>query len=257
VEAISRSPYWADSAILVVEDDAANGVDHVDGHRSPSFVISPYARRSFVDHNYYTQIDVVRTIEQILRLPPMNQHDLAATPMRTVFTDIADLESYQSLPNEIRLDEMNDSHATDCSRRALDLAPLKMALVRPRVPDTAEKLLNRAIWYANSDFARPYPGDGRLLLPVEVRYGQEREMNDAARLAQGNPPKPLSPSGDGDLRRLPSAEVIAWLGDFCQQPKTFSVLTASRAGKGPAIEALPLVSNLETLAQCIPPELAI
>jgi hypothetical protein len=174
VEAISRSPYWADSAIFVVEDDAANGVDHVDGHRSPAFVISPYARRGFVDHNYYTQIDVVRTIEQILGLPPMNQHDLVATPMRTVFTDIADLESYRSLPNEIRLDEMNGSYATDRFRRAWELASLKMALAWPRVPDANEKLLNRAIWYGNFDFARPYPGDARLLLPVEVRHGQQR-----------------------------------------------------------------------------------
>jgi hypothetical protein len=88
----------ADSAIFVVEDDAANGVDHVDGHRSPAFVIRPYARRGLVDHNYYTQINVVRTIEQILGLPPMNQNDLVAKPMRTVFTDIADLEAIGRCP---------------------------------------------------------------------------------------------------------------------------------------------------------------
>jgi hypothetical protein len=167
VEAISRSPYWAESAIFVVEDDAANGVDHVDGHRSPALVISPYARRDFVDHTYYTQIDVVRTIEQIL-LPPMNQHDLVATPMRTAFTDTADMGPYNALPNEIRLDEMNQPHAADPIRRAWEQASSKMFSTWPRVPDSDENLLNRAIWYANFDFTRPYPGDGRILLPSQV-----------------------------------------------------------------------------------------
>lgn len=87
VEAASNSAYWRDTAIFVVEDDAAGGLDHVDGHRSPAFVISPYPRHGYVDHTYYTQIDVVRTIEQILGLPPMNQHDLAGAPMWNTFAE--------------------------------------------------------------------------------------------------------------------------------------------------------------------------
>ena len=117
VEAISNSPYWQNTAIFVVEDDAAGGLDHVDGHRSPAFVISPYARHGYVDHTYYTQIDVVRTIEQILGLPPMNQHDLAAAPMSTAFTDSPDLTPYKALPNESPLDEMNPVKAPAGLRR--------------------------------------------------------------------------------------------------------------------------------------------
>jgi hypothetical protein len=168
VEAISTSPYWRDSAIFVVEDDAANGVDHVDGHRSPVFVISPYARRGYVDHTYYTQIDVVRTIEQILGLPPMNQADLVATPMRTAFTDVPDFAPYKALPNGVRLNEINQSHAGNSTRRAWELASGKMFSAWPPVPDTDERFLNRAIWYANTNFSRPYPGDNRVLLPSEL-----------------------------------------------------------------------------------------
>ena len=80
VEAISNSPYWKDSIIFVIEDDAQNGVDHVDGHRTIGFVISPYTRRGIVDSRYYTQIDWIRSMEQILGLPPMNQMDMAVDP---------------------------------------------------------------------------------------------------------------------------------------------------------------------------------
>ncbi len=81
VEGISDSKFWQDSAIFVVEDDSRKGVDHVDGHRNPTLVVSPYARRGTVDGTYYTPLNITRTIEQILGLPPMNQLDLAANPM--------------------------------------------------------------------------------------------------------------------------------------------------------------------------------
>jgi len=113
VDTISHSPYWRDSAIFVVEDDAQNGVDHVDGHRTVGFVISPYARRGIVDSTYYTQIDIVRTIEQILGLPAMNQMDLAATPMRDAFTNTPDGRPFDARPNTVPLDEFNpDPNAT-------------------------------------------------------------------------------------------------------------------------------------------------
>ncbi len=77
---------WSTSAIFIEEDDAQNGVDHVDGHRSPGYIISPYAvQNGPTDHTFYTQVNMTRTIEQILGLPPMNQFDLIASPMRTDF----------------------------------------------------------------------------------------------------------------------------------------------------------------------------
>ena len=86
IDYISHSKVWSTSAIFMEEDDAQNGVDHVDGHRSPGYIVSPYAVQGGpTDHTYYTQVNMTRTIEQILGLPPMNQFDLVASPMRTAF----------------------------------------------------------------------------------------------------------------------------------------------------------------------------
>ena len=169
VEAISNSPYWQNTAIFVVEDDAAGGLDHVDGHRSPAFVISPYARHGYVDRTYYTQIDVVRTIEQMLGLPPMNQHDLAAAPMSTAFTDSPDLTPYKALPNESPLDEMNPVKSASRFEKAWGRESAKMFAAWPPIPDSPDNnLLNRAIWYSLHSYALPYPGDDRVLMPSEV-----------------------------------------------------------------------------------------
>ena len=97
VDYISHSNVWSSSAIFIEEDDAQNGVDHVDGHRSPGYVISPYVKQQVnpdgtgagvtVDSTFYTQVNMTRTIEQILGLTPMNQFDLVAAPMLTLFAD--------------------------------------------------------------------------------------------------------------------------------------------------------------------------
>jgi hypothetical protein len=97
VDAISHSPIWSSSAIFVEEDDAQNGVDHVDGHRSPGYVISPYVIQKVNSDGtgagvtevstFYTQVNMTRTIEQILGLTPMNQFDLVASPMRPLFVN--------------------------------------------------------------------------------------------------------------------------------------------------------------------------
>ena len=97
VDAISHSSIWSSSAIFVTEDDAQNGVDHVDGHRSPGYIISPYVKQKVKpdgsgagvteDSTFYTQVNMMRTIEQILGLTPMNQNDLVASPMKTAFVD--------------------------------------------------------------------------------------------------------------------------------------------------------------------------
>ena len=93
VDEISHSKYWKDSAIFVVEDDSQDGADHVDGHRAPVQVISPYAQHGAVDSTYYTQITMVRTIEQILGAQPLNQKLAAATPMYGAFTEQARLHA--------------------------------------------------------------------------------------------------------------------------------------------------------------------
>lgn len=172
VDAISHSPYWKETAIFVVEDDSQNGVDHVDGHRTEALAISPYTKHNaVVDSTYYTQIDMVRTIEQILGLPPMNQMDLAASPMYSAFTDQPDFTPYDILPNQIPLNELNPGSTTAVGKvqRAWILASNQMfgkAKLRP--DEQNEELLNRAIWYSIKGFDHPYPGDTKVLLPEEV-----------------------------------------------------------------------------------------
>ena len=165
VEAISHSPVWDKSAIFTLEDDAQAGIDHVDGHRTTAFVVSPYARRAAVDSNYYTQIDMLRTIEQILGLPPMNQVDLMATPMRGLFTDTPTMTPYTAVvPDVARLRNPPLEALTGIARQWAE-ACLRIDFTHP---DAApEQLLNRAIWYALKGFT-PYPGDTRVLTPAEV-----------------------------------------------------------------------------------------
>jgi YVTN family beta-propeller protein len=102
VETISHSKVWKDSAIFGVEDDTQNGTDHVDGHRGPAFVISPYAKGGVQDE-YETQLNMVRTVEQILGIAPMNQEDYAAEPMYGAFTETPNFEPFTAAPNEIPL----------------------------------------------------------------------------------------------------------------------------------------------------------
>ena len=107
VEAVTRSKFWPRSCLFVVEDDPQFGLDHVDGHRTVAQVISPYTRRRFVDSNNYNQTGMVKTIELILGLPPMNQLDLSATPLRGCFREAPDLTPYTCLPSRVPLNEMN------------------------------------------------------------------------------------------------------------------------------------------------------
>src|SRR5260370_8756024 len=107
VEGVSKSKFWPDTCIFVVEDDPQDGFDHVDGHRTVALVISPYTKRRFVDHTCYNQTGMVKTIELMLGLPAMNQLDLSATPMRNCFQYPPDLMPYPSLPNNTPLNEMN------------------------------------------------------------------------------------------------------------------------------------------------------
>jgi hypothetical protein len=94
VDTISHSKDWKDSAIFVIEDDSQNGVDHMDGHRNPTLVISRYAKRGAVVLTYHSQLNMVRTIEQILGLPPMNQQDMTAEPMYDAFTNKPDFSVF-------------------------------------------------------------------------------------------------------------------------------------------------------------------
>ena len=105
VDEISHSQYWKDSVIFVVEDDSQDGADHVDGHRAPVQIISPWAQHGVVDSTYYSQINMVRTIEQILGAQPLNEKLAAATPMYGAFTNTADMTPFTTVPNQVPLTE--------------------------------------------------------------------------------------------------------------------------------------------------------
>jgi DNA-binding beta-propeller fold protein YncE len=184
VEAISHSPYWKDSVIIVIEDDAQFGVDHVSGNRTTGLVISPYTKRNVVDSRYYTQLDINRTIEQVLGLPPMTQMDMASDPlsMKDVFTSVPDFTPYTVLSNQIALDTMNPRLGSlNGLEKAWALAMYQQDFSKIDAADP--HLLNRVIWYSTKGFDRPYPGDDRVLQPDEVHpylkaQGQRDDAGD-------------------------------------------------------------------------------
>jgi YVTN family beta-propeller protein len=140
VETISKSRFWKDSAIFVLEDDAQNGPDHVDAHRSVALVVSPYVRRGAVDSTLYTTSGMLRTIELILGLPPMSQYDAAATPMYASFQPTPVLTPYTKRDARIALDEKNDPQAPGAAESlAMNLEEAD------RAPDL---LLNEILWKA-------------------------------------------------------------------------------------------------------------
>ena len=118
VEAVSRSKYWASTAIFVIEDDAQNGPDHVNAHRTVGLVISPYVKRKSLDSTQYTTVSMVRTIELILGLAPLSQYDAAAQPMFNSFTDQADLAPYVAEPARINVNATNGPLAYGAGARA-------------------------------------------------------------------------------------------------------------------------------------------
>ncbi|ULQ55918.1 beta-propeller fold lactonase family protein [Flavihumibacter rivuli] len=107
VEYLSKSPIWEKSVVFIVEDDAQNGPDHVDAHRTTAYVAGGYVKRGFIDHTMYSTSSMLRTIELILGLPPMSQYDAAATPMWRCFNKTPDNTVFSSLPANVDLNEKN------------------------------------------------------------------------------------------------------------------------------------------------------
>ncbi len=157
VEAITKSPFWSKTCIFVVEDDPQAGFDHVDGHRTVSFVISPYTRRRAVVHSEYNQTSLVRTIELILGLPPMNQLDASATPMRDCFVDVADPSPYKARPAAVPIDERNARLEDIRDPDQRKWAEKSEMLALDDVDEADEDTLNRIVWHAMMGWRTPYP----------------------------------------------------------------------------------------------------
>jgi hypothetical protein len=107
IEFLSNSPVWKESVVFILEDDAQNGPDHVDAHRSPAYMAGPYVKRHFVDHTPYTTSGILRTMELILGLPPMSQYDAAATPLWRCFTAKPDHTAFTALPLQVDITQKN------------------------------------------------------------------------------------------------------------------------------------------------------
>jgi YVTN family beta-propeller protein len=149
VEAVTKSKYWPKMAIFVIEDDAQNGPDHVDAHRTIGLAISPYTRRGHLDSTQYSTSSMLRTMELILGLPPMSQFDASATPMFESFTDKADLTSYTALPARIDVNAKNTALAYGAERSA------KMDFTEYDKIDDFE--LNEILWRAIKGPNAPLP----------------------------------------------------------------------------------------------------
>ncbi|HEY5914363.1 MAG TPA: beta-propeller fold lactonase family protein [Verrucomicrobiae bacterium] len=157
VEAVSHSKFWAQTAIFVVEDDAQNGPDHVDAHRTTAFVVSPYTKRRFVDSSMYSTASMLRTMELILGLQPMSQFDAAARPMYNSFQAAADLRPYQALPAHVSLEEKNQREAWGGN--------IKMNFAREDAAD--DLLLNEVVWRSvrGADSPMPAPVRAAFVFP--------------------------------------------------------------------------------------------
>ena len=157
VEAISASAFWKDTCIFAIEDDPQNGWDHISGYRTTAFVVSPYTKRGAVVSTQYNHTSILRTIELMLGIPPMNQFDATATPMRECFTEQANLTPYRSVENRVPLDELNpDPKAiADDLLRANAIASSQLPL--ERIDQCPEDELNRIIWHAMKGSMAAYP----------------------------------------------------------------------------------------------------
>jgi hypothetical protein len=149
IEAITHSKFWPQTAVFIVEDDAQNGPDHVDAHRTIAFAISPYIKRGSVDSTMYSTSSMLRTMELILGLKPMSQFDAVATPMYNAFHSKADLRPYKGLPARVDLKAKNRKNAWGAK------ASKKMNFKREDAADDLK--LNEIVWRSVKGDRNPMP----------------------------------------------------------------------------------------------------
>jgi YVTN family beta-propeller protein len=171
VEAITKSRFWPESAVLVLEDDAQNGPDHVDAHRSPLLVASPWARRGTVDSTLYTTAGVLRTIELVLGIPPMSQYDAAATPLFGAFAAKPDPTPYDVRPARVDIKERNREDAPGAQ------ASLRMNMIEADL--APERELNEILWKSvkGADSVMPPPVRAAFVRPVAEGEDEEGERD--------------------------------------------------------------------------------
>jgi hypothetical protein len=215
VDAISHSPIWSSSAIFVEEDDAQNGVDHVDGHRSPGYVISPFVNQKVnpdgtgagvtEDSTFYTQVNMTRTIEQILGLKPMNKNDLVASPMRTLFIDnppAANFLAWSHVANGVPLTYGVKGYVPPANLSSVKTGSpaVKVAPASPAVkalqaawqqekaeifagkyqkPDSEDPdIVSHYDWYDATGYKVPFPGEKKVRWPSDFNKSAPAKADD-------------------------------------------------------------------------------
>lgn len=153
VEHLSKSPIWKETVIFILEDDAQNGADHVDAHRSTAYVAGGFVKRVHVDHTMYSTSSMLRTIELILGIPPMSQYDAAATPMWRCFTGTPDLRPFTARPATVNLLDKNTA-MNEWQRRSENFNLTK----EDAVPDLE---FNKVLWHGLKGDQVPFPGPKR------------------------------------------------------------------------------------------------
>lgn len=159
VEAVSTSVYWKDTAVFVVEDDAQDGPDHVDAHRSVALVISAYNRPGLLVHEYHNTVSIVRTLELLLGIPPLNQLDDAASPA-DIFRAEADLTPYRAALPRVALDNLMTGRPRDAVEAYWMSRTSEQSLAHPDMADA--RALNGAIWFSVRGASDPMPDPARL-----------------------------------------------------------------------------------------------
>lgn len=167
IEHLSKSPLWKESVVFILEDDAQNGADHVDAHRSPAYVAGGFVKRGLVDHTMYSTTSMLRTIELILGLAPMSQYDAAATPMWRCFTSTPDLTPFQSVLPRTDINEKNVA-VNEWQQRSE-----KFNLVKEDgVPDLE---FNIVLWHGLKGKDVPFPGPRRAAF---VKLSEKKDDDD-------------------------------------------------------------------------------
>jgi DNA-binding beta-propeller fold protein YncE len=157
VEAVSHSRYWTDTCIFAVEDDPQNGWDHVSGYRTTAYVASAYTQRRAVVNTQYNQTSLLRTMELMLGLPPMNQMDATATPMFDCFTNTPDFMPFTAVANRVPLDQMNPQPGKISDSLLRRDASASARLPLQKEDQCPEDVFNRILWHVAKGSQTPYP----------------------------------------------------------------------------------------------------
>ena len=179
VEALSHSSFWPKMAIFIIEDDPQAGWDSVSGYRTTAYVASPFAKRQITISTHYNSTSVLRTIGQILGLPPMNLFDASATPMADCFVDTpdaADLTPFEALPVSVPLDQMNPSAASIVDPMLKAFAEASSRMNFAQIDRAPEDLLNRVLWHAMRGSAVAYPA--WAVVPEDEDEEEEGELGE-------------------------------------------------------------------------------